>query len=438
MKKYYLESLGCPKNLVDSEQFAAILRQAGFRKTNNVVGADIVFINTCAFLQSSLTELEDVLNAVDDLKQANQIGQVIVSGCVMNRNYTHFQEAYPSVDKWIGLKDFQALAELLNTANPVQRMQLEAGFHAYLRISDGCENYCSYCKIPSIRGKLHSIPIEQLVIEATALAKRSVLSEKGKPYSPQRYPQELVLIAQDSCLYGTDLYGRKALPELIEALHGIKGFEWIRLMYLHPDHFEPEWLSLFDRYPKLLPYFEIPVQHVSGRIIQAMHRQKSETELIELFNGIKQRIPQATLRTTLMTGFPGETLKDFKALQSFLKAVPLLHMGSFAFSPEDGTPAYLMSDQIRSSTAARRQDKLEMVWEELRQSRWETFVGQQIDVLIEHPGTDLPDEFIGRAWFQAPEIDGQVVVASQTCSPGQIVKTEIDDVVGTTLFAHTL
>ncbi len=438
MKKYYLESLGCPKNLVDSEQFAAILRQAGFRKTNNVVGADIVFINTCAFLQSSLAELEDVLNAVDGLKQARQIGQVIVSGCVMNRNFQHFQEAYPSVDKWIGLKDFDSLATMLNTANPVQRMQLEAGFHAYLRISDGCENYCSYCKIPSIRGRLHSVPINQLVTEATALAKRQVNNPQGRPYVPARFPKELILIAQDSCLYGMDLVGRKALPELIEALHGIDGFEWIRVMYLHPDHFEPEWLSLFDRYPKLLPYFEIPVQHVSSRIIQAMHRKKSNAELIELFNGIKQRIPQAAIRTTLMTGFPGESLKDYHAMLGFLKAVPLLHMGSFAFSPEDGTPAYLMPDQIRSSTAARRQDKLEMAWEELRQSRWETFVGQQIDVLIEQPSSDSPDEFIGRAWFQAPEIDGQVVVSSQTCSPGQIVKTEIDDVVGTTLFAHSL
>lgn len=438
MKKYYLESLGCPKNLVDSEHFAAILQQAGFRKTDNVVGADIVFINTCAFLQSSLAELEEVLNAVEELKQEGQIGQVIVSGCIMNRNHKHFQDAYPCVDKWIGLKDFQALAEQLNTANPDSRNQLEAGFHAYLRISDGCENYCSYCKIPSIRGKLHSVPIEQLVLEAQALAKRVVQNPKGKPYSPQRYPQELVLIAQDSCLYGTDLYERKALPELIEALHSIEGFRWIRIMYLHPDHFELKWLDLFERFPKLLPYFEIPIQHVSSGIIKAMHRQKSETELIELFCGIKQRLPQAALRTTLMTGFPGESLKDYKALQRFLKAVPLMHMGSFAFSPEDGTPAFNMQDKIRSSTASSRQDKLEMFWDELRLQRWERFVGQQVDVLIEQPSPDAKAEFIGRAWFQAPDIDGQVIISSATCQPGQIVKTEIDDVVGTTLFAHTL
>ena len=438
MKKFYLESLGCPKNLVDSENFAAILQQAGFRKTDNVVGADIVFVNTCAFLQSSLDELEDVLNAVEELKREGQIGRVIVSGCVMNRNPKHFQEAYPSVDNWIGLKDFATLAKLLVTELPVQRKQLETGFHAYLRISDGCENFCSYCKIPSIRGKLLSVPIEQLKLEAQALAARPVLSDKGRPYSPERFPQELILIAQDSCLYGTDLYGRKALPELIEALHEIEGFKWIRLMYLHPDHFELDWLALFERFPRLLPYFEIPIQHVSRGIISAMHRQKSETELTELFLTIKRRLPQAALRTTLMTGFPGESLQDYKALQRFLRSVPLLHMGSFAFSAEDGTAAYSMQGQIKSSTALRRQDKLEMFWEELRQQRWENYVGQVLDVLIEGRGSDSPDEFVGRAWFQAPEIDGQVLVNSSSCKPGQIVKTEIDDVVGTTLFAHTL
>jgi ribosomal protein S12 methylthiotransferase len=434
MKKFYLESLGCPKNLVDSEHFASILGNAGYQFTSNVIGADIVFINSCAFLASSLEELEAVIDTAVELKKEGKAGMVIVSGCVMNRHADTYKESYPEVDHWIGLKDFNALATILDSTNTELRAPIEPGFHTYLRISDGCENHCSYCKIPSIRGKLQSVPIEELVAEARRLAKRPVLCKGGDA----RYPKELILIAQDSCLYGMDIYGRQALPELIAKLHEIQSFSWIRLMYLHPDHFQTEWISLFKRYSKLLPYFEIPVQHSETHILKAMNRQKSREELINLFTTIKQELPEAVLRTTLITGFPGETAKDEKALMSFLESVPLLQMGTFAYSPEDGTPAFDFPERPSPKTTENRQNRIETMWYEMQEERLQAYVDQKVSVMVEEAVQGKKGEYRGRAWFQAPEIDGETIISAQNLHPGNIVDVVIDDVIGNTLFASLI
>jgi len=432
MKKYYIESLGCPKNLVDSEVFAGILCRSGYAPTPDMYQANLVLVNTCAFLQSALAEFDEVLTEFAEMKQTAQIDKLIVTGCVMNRALEDFIDLFPEVDAWIGLKDFAAFEQFLGkepNTDSLARKSLDRVPYAYLRISDGCNNYCSYCTIPSIRGDLNSVPIETLVREAEALAKRGA--------------KELVLVAQDSCLYGSDLYGRKALPELIEALMEVKGIKWFRLLYLHPDHYEMEWLELFKKHPRLLPYFEIPIQHSEDRILKAMNRVKGRKELLELFRQIKQEVPEAVFRTTLITGFPGETPAEHKALLSFLDEVYFLHLGVFIYSAEPGTPAYDMPRKVGEKTAEKRLVELLDRHRELASEDIAQHVGSTMDVLIENE-MELDDPavkgplYLGRAWFQAPEIDGMIVISKGRAIPGQFARVRIDDAIDVDLFGSVV
>ena len=430
MKTYYLESLGCAKNLVDSEIFAGILERAGLKQVAEPEDADLVLVNTCSFLEASLQELDLVLCELSEIKQAVPGQKLAVTGCVMNRGLAEFQDLFPEVDQWIGLKDFSALEKWLNLEhreNP-GRVTVLGGFHRYLRISDGCGNCCSFCTIPSIRGTLRSVPMEDLVREAESLAADSE--------SPAL---ELIVIAQDTANYGMDIYGRRALPELLEKLHAIPQFRWIRVMYMHPDHFDPAWLPLWNKLPKLLPYFEIPIQHSEDRILTAMNRKLGKQELRELFTSIRSEIPHAVLRTTLISGFPGETDRDADALLRFAQEVPFLHLGVFQFSPDEGTPACEMEAQVPDELAESRQDELLAFQRERMTEMLEQIVGSTVEVLIE----DLPDDdeeglFSGRAWFQAPEIDGLAFVRGEGLAPGQIRRVIIEDVIESDLFGSAI
>ncbi len=427
MKTYYIESLGCAKNLVDSEVFAYILESAGYTPAEDSEHAELILVNSCAFLQSALAEFDQVLCSFIELKH-DSLKTLVVSGCVMNRAAEEFQELFPEVDAWIGLKDFDALKTFLHQENTVRndRSPLQETSYAYLRISDGCQNYCSYCTIPSIRGELKSVPIEQLVEEARNLIARGAL--------------EIILIAQDSCQYGLDLYGKRALPELIEAIHALEGYKWLRILYLHPDHFQIEWLELFKRLPKLLPYFELPIQHSEDRILKLMNRKKGRKELTELFTTILREIPEAVLRTTLITGFPSETEAEHQALLSFIEEIPFLALGCFCYSPEPGTPAYDMDAQIDEELAEQRQNEILGLHNKLLEARLGALVGKPMEVLIEEElDRDSEDEsitdYIGRTWFQAPDIDGQVIVRAGHLIPGQFALLEIEDVIDSDLFA---
>lgn len=430
MKSYYIESLGCAKNLVDSEIFASILQRAGYQVTTEPEEADIVLVNTCSFLHDSLRELDFVLAELAELKEENQSGQLLVTGCVMNRGLKEFQDAYPEVDAWIGLKDFSALENRLHLepAKLHTRVAVGAGYHRYLRISDGCNNHCSYCTIPSIRGDLQSVPIEVLVQEARDLAKDA-----------ENPALELIVIAQDTSNYGMDIYGRKALPELLEQLHAIPEYQWIRVMYLHPDHFELDWLALWKRLPKLLPYFEIPIQHSEDHILKAMNRHKGRAELTHLFQTIRKELPKAVLRTTLISGFPGETRQDALALQSFIRETPFLYLGVFVFSPEEGTPADEMDKPVFTRTARNRRDRLFAIQNERSVQMLESYVGKTIQVLVEAPaGADGEDGWEGRAWFQAPEIDGITYLDKADLKPGRIYSVLITDVIDMDLFGQVI
>ncbi len=430
MNSFYLESLGCAKNLVDSERCASILQRAGLEAAEDPEEADLVLVNTCSFLVDSLRALDLVLSDLAQLKREERIQKLVVTGCVMNRGQKEFRELYPEVDAWIGLKDFASLEAWLGLAPQAnhERMRIEHAFHRYLRISDGCANNCSYCTIPSIRGPLRSVEMYELVREAEILAR-----DEDFP------PRELVVIAQDTANYGLDIYGRKALPELLERLHAIPQYEWIRVLYVHPDHFALEWLELWKRFPKLLPYFEIPIQHSEDHLLTAMNRQKGRLELEKMFNAILREIPGAVLRTTLISGFPGEKKEDALALQDFVGRVPFLHLGVFNYSQEEGTPAAEMIGQVSAKTSTRRRYSLLDLQNERTARMLESYVGKRIDVLIEDLASDDGDDgYLGRAWFQAPEIDGLTYVQGQDLEAGRIYQVRIDDVIGVDLFGEVV
>lgn len=427
MNSYYIESLGCPKNLVDSEVFASIFERAGYQRHPQPEGATIVLVNTCSFIFSALMEFEDVIEDLLLLKREKQIKQLLVTGCLMNRMIYDYQQMYPEVDAWLNLKAFGDLEKLLGLEplpqNP--RAVVEPAYHRYLRISDGCSNHCSYCTIPSIRGELVSTPIEELIREAEALA------------ADQEYPpQELIVVAQDTCNYGLDLYGRKALPELLEKLHAIPQFRWLRVLYLHPDHFEPSWLELWKRLPKLLPYFEIPIQHTHDRILKLMNRQKGRQQLLELFQGIGKEIPEAVLRTTLIAGFPTENRSEHLAQMKFIEQVPLMYLGAFNYSREEGTPAYDLKPQLPFRTIDRRCEALIAKAQDLAAPLIECYVGDDLEILIEDKFEEEPDTYVGRAWFQTPDIDGITYVHAPELKLGSIIRTRILDAIDFDLFAQ--
>jgi len=421
LKTFYIESLGCPKNLVDSETFAYIIKRSGNQLATDAEDANHILINTCAFIRDALTELDDILSYYATLKQAEEIAGLVVTGCVMNRDAEEFIRCYPEVDAWIPLKDFATFERYLQepVSNCRHRLPLDQVSYSYLRISDGCDNRCSYCTIPSIRGGMKSMPIPDLYAEAVMMAEHGA--------------KELILVAQDTCNYGLDIYGKKALPELIVRLHEIPQYRWIRVMYMHPDHFELEWIDLYHKYPKLLPYFEFPIQHCCAHILKKMGRIKDGNEIAALISDIRNAIPEAVFRTTLITGFPGETANDVKALCRFVQDTKFLYAGVFAYSPEAGTAAIELPDQIKPSTATNRKYKVLNCQSKITESLLEQYIGKKLPVLVDEIEPHDPDTVGGRAWFNAPDIDGIVMIGGGNPEIGQMVEVEIADLIGLVL-----
>jgi ribosomal protein S12 methylthiotransferase len=430
MKYYYIVSLGCSKNLVDSEIFATILEKAGYHPWDDNESIDLVLVNTCSFIEPALEELEKVLSELVEMKKEGEIKQLIVTGCLMNRGLEKFRKAYSEVDNWIELKDFATLEEWLGLTPQVkyQRTSIDDVYYRYLRISDGCSNHCTYCTIPSIRGEMKSVPIETLVEEAQELA-----HEGNKLYS------ELIVIAQDTSNYGIDLYGHKLLPELLEELINLNVYQWIRVLYMHPDHFETSWLELWEKHPELIPYFEIPIQHSSDSILKAMGRRKGSTELKEMFYEIKRRIPQAVFRTTLMVGFPGESRQDFESLKSFISSIPFLYPVIFPYYREEGTVAAEMENQVSNRIIQRRYNQLIDLQQQTIEEILLSYVGKTVDLLIEENTDEVEGaDYIGRTWFQTPDIDGITFVKGNNLELGKIYPVRLIDTEGTDLFGEII
>ncbi|MBO5409762.1 MAG: 30S ribosomal protein S12 methylthiotransferase RimO [Clostridia bacterium] len=405
--KVAMISLGCPKNQVDAERMLAALIGNSFEISDCYDGADAVIINTCGFIDAAKEEaIENILNMAQ-LKEEGIIGKIIVTGCLSQRYQNEIFDEMPEVDAVIGIGANGNIAEIVkrviegerilevpsNEELPLtgQRVLTTPEYWAYLKIAEGCSNRCTYCTIPSIRGNFRSVEFETVIEEAKQLAQNGI--------------KELILVAQDTTNYGSDLYGKLRLPELLDALCEIEGIEWIRMLYCYPDKITDELLNTMARQEKVLPYIDLPLQHADDKILKLMNRKGDNAFLRSLIERIREKLPDAVIRTTMIIGFPGEGEKEFETLAEFINEVEFDRLGCFAFSPQEGTPAFDMEDQVEEDVKARRgeiimNDQLEIVTLK-NQER----IGKTYKVLVEDYDA-YADCYYGRTYMDAPEIDG--------------------------------
>ena len=401
MKKVALISLGCAKNLVDSENILGLLLKNHYEIVSNKEEADILIINTCGFIESSKKESIDVI-----LDNINHKQKVVVTGCLVNRYVDELKKEIPEVDLWIPIRDYPRFNVLLKTLdsditnyeglNDDYRLVSTGSYSAYLKIGEGCSNCCSYCAIPLIRGPYVSRPFESVINEAKKLA-----SEGYK---------ELIVLEQDTTRYGLDLKEKKTIVDLLKELVVIPGLEYVRLLYLYPDEITDELIDLIAKEEKLTPYFDIPIQHSEDSILKAMNRRGDKAYLTSLFNKIRNKIPNAILRTTIMVGFPGETQIDFDNLLKFIEEIKFDHLGAFKYSKEEGTTSYNFPHQVREAT---KQNRLEAVMELQQKISYEQNK-KHIDEIM--TGLVVGKEngyYLLRSYYNAPDdVDGKILFSS--------------------------
>ncbi len=428
--KVGMVSLGCPKNQMDAELMLAKLKNAGMTITAESGLAEVVIVNTCGFIGDAKQEAIENILEFATLKKEGQIKKIIVTGCLAERYREELCRELPECDAVLGLG---ANVDIVDAVNRVmagetvhrfppltawsldgERLQTTPDFFAYLRVGDGCNNCCTYCAIPHIRGGLRSRAMDDIVAEAETLVQNGV--------------RELILVAQDTTLYGTDLTGRPLLPALLDRLCEIDGLRWIRLLYCYPEHITDELLDTMARQEKIVNYLDIPIQHASGKVLAAMNRPGDRQTLTALVKRIREKLPGVVLRTTVMVGFPGETKEDFVELCEFLKETQFERLGCFAYSPEEGTVAAELPNQVSDKVKQRRRDIVLQSQERVADAYNEAQVGQTVDVLVE--SFDRYAEcWFGRTYADAPDIDTKVFFTTKTrVVPGDIVQVHITDV----------
>lgn len=422
-------SLGCAKNQVDAEQMLFLLQQAGYNILPEPAGADVVIVNTCGFIESAKTEAIDNILAMAQLKAEGSVGKILVTGCLAQRYQEEILKELPEVDGVLGTGSYydvvSAVKQLLDGAEgieeygdiqaPVQecgRILTTPKHYAYLKIAEGCDNHCAFCIIPTLRGKYRSRPMEKLIEEAKELAVSGV--------------KELIVVAQDTSRYGIDLYGERKLAELLRALCKIDGFVWVRVHYLYPDEMSDELIDVLANEPKIVKYLDIPIQHIDDGILKKMNRRGNSKYLKALLTKLRDRIPGLVLRTSLITGLPGEGEKEFEALCDFLREYKLERVGAFAFSPEEGTRAAKM-EYPDAEVARQRADVVEEIQSRIMDEWNESMMGKKFQVLCE--GYDADEEcWYGRTFADSPDIDGRILFDSEEeLTPGDFVTVEVTD-----------
>lgn len=422
-------SLGCAKNQVDAEQMLFLLQQAGYNILSEPAGADVVIVNTCGFIESAKTEAIDNILAMAQLKAEGSVGKILVTGCLAQRYQEEILKELPEVDGVLGTGSYydvvSAVKQLLDGAEgieeygdiqaPVQecgRILTTPKHYAYLKIAEGCDNHCAFCIIPTLRGKYRSRPMEKLIEEAKELAASGV--------------KELIVVAQDTSRYGIDLYGERKLAELLRELCKIDGFVWVRVHYLYPDEMSDELIDVLANEPKIVKYLDIPIQHIDDGILKKMNRRGNSKYLKALLTKLRDRIPGLVLRTSLITGLPGEGEKEFEALCDFLREYKLERVGAFAFSPEEGTRAAKM-EYPDAEVARQRADVVEEIQSRIMDEWNESMMGKKLQVLCE--GYDADEEcWYGRTFADSPDIDGRILFDSEEeLTPGDFVTVEVTD-----------
>ena len=411
-------SLGCCKNLVDSEQIMGVLRENGHEIVGDPRQADAIVINTCGFIQPAK---EESINTIFEMSQ--YASKLIVTGCLAQRYEETLRSEIPEIDAVIPIRDYGELAEKLQEVlkdagngsfSKSERALSGNPWSAYVKISDGCSNRCTYCAIPLIRGNQTSKLLSEVREEIEALAEHGV--------------QEVTLIAQDTTKYGLDNYGRLMLADLIREVDLIEGIRWIRILYMYPDEITEEVLQAMKESSKVLPYFDIPMQHASNRLLKLMNRRGTKEDVLALVSRIREMFPEATLRTTAIVGFPTETEEEFQELLDFVKEVRWDRFGAFTYSREEDTPAWSMSPEVDEQTAQRRLDQLMQVQEQISLESNQKKIGQVVEVLVEEREA-LTGRYRGRSRADAPdEADGQVIFTSpREIEPGTFVNVRIDE-----------
>ena len=417
MKKVAIISLGCAKNLVDSENILGLLIKNHYQVVSNKEEADILIINTCGFIEASKRESISVI-----LDNINGKQKVVVTGCLVNRYVDELKKEIPEVDLWIPIRDYPRFNQLLASLdkditnyeglNDNYRLVSTGFYSAYLKIGEGCSNCCTYCAIPLIRGPYVSRPFDSIIEEAKYLAKQGY--------------KELIVLEQDTTRYGLDLKNKKTIVDLLKELIKINGLEYIRLLYLYPDEITDELIDLIAKEEKLTPYFDIPIQHSEDKILKSMNRRGDKEYLTELFTKIRNKISHAILRTTVMVGFPGETESDFKGLMKFIEEIKFDHLGAFKYSKEEGTASYSFPHQVRENTKQRRLEEVMELQQKISYEQNKKHIGEVMTGLVVGKENGY---YLLRSYFNAPDdVDGKILFSSsKTLNEGDKVDVLIKE-----------
>ncbi len=435
-KKVHFISLGCPKNLVDSEIMAGTLMKDGYEVVGEAEDADTVVVNTCGFIEDSKKESIQRILDMAQLKEQGKIKKIVVAGCLTQRYKDDLVEGLPEADLFVGSGEFQNIGKILKNHSQGEkkrtffnlptylqeeatpRVNSQPAHRAYLKISEGCMKRCAFCAIPLIRGNLQSRKIENIISEAKLLAAGGV--------------KELIIISHDFTDYGLDLKRKdptvKETPvELLRALAEVDGIKWIRMLYLYPDGITPEMIELIKTNDKFVKYFDMPLQHVNNDVLKKMNRKMTREEITEVLANIRREIPEAVIRTQFIVGFPGETEENFEELLKFIAEQKFDRVGCFQYSPEEGTPGGKMTEQVDDETKQRRHDAIMEVQQNISRDKHRAFIGKTIEVVVEGLSDETDLLLQGRTSTQAPEIDGVVLINDGQAKIGQFVKVKVTE-----------